>query len=182
MFEQIQPMTGMRKAEYDKRQVYCANASLIGGGAYKARINDFILYRTEFTDGSDRLTLGRVIGRVRYAPALNSDNPDNTAKNVTNFILSLTLSDFGDSAMIRWVDPKTVLRISRPDKSRELFAEFFFSEKLPFNMNELCRLSYYGALSSHYYTLEHAQAVIKKQNDQLQNAGISIPKDSDKLL
>lgn len=87
-------------ATIDRRKVRCPNASMIGWSCKQASVGSLIV----FTDGGDE-RLGRMIGRVHYAPVLPGDS-----RRVKNWILAIVLGSELSHTSERWVDPKTVTR------------------------------------------------------------------------
>lgn len=105
----------------DRKQVHLPNASTLGFGKYKAQYGDCVL----FSEGGQR-TMGRVIGRIAYAPKMDND-PD-----LRNYLVVIALGSNLSFPMERWVDPASVSECFNPQDfgNRDIaaFMSFFFGE------------------------------------------------------
>lgn len=109
----------------DRRQVTCPNASLLGYGRGVARVGDWLTWSYTTQDGIDpQIHHGRMIGRVKYAPACG-DTPI-----IKRWIEVLELSPELTHAYIRWIDPAEVTTIYRHRKDMRAFLSWF-AGKLP---------------------------------------------------
>lgn len=99
-----------KDATIDRKQVPCCNASLIGYGKRNAQVGDVIRF-----DGR----LGRMIGRIAYAPALGE------TPRIQNWILAVCLTDDLTCMCERWVDPATVTYVTPVQNQGEVCAAFF---------------------------------------------------------
>lgn len=91
----------------DTRQVYLPNASTLGFGKYQARFGDFVWYREHYTDGSYSTVLGRVLGRVAYAP------PCGETPAIEGYLLVAQLGHNATHVYERWIDPADVTECQR---------------------------------------------------------------------
>lgn len=129
-------------ATIDKRQVWCPNTSTIAYGKYRAQLGDWVSWNYPNADGSKGVNMiGRMIGRVKYAPALG-ESPE-----IKNWIEVLTLTMELTSVHVRWVDPAWVRQVhaNAPDIAR--FLQWFAGEKLP-DRTWINGASEYGTLSA----------------------------------
>lgn len=101
----------------DKQQVRCPHASTLGFGKWKAQVGDIV----HFTEGNTQ-RIGRMIGRVKYAPNLQGGKP------LRNFILAVVLFDL-DHTGERWIDPETVTRVESIREHR-MVTEWFLSDQM----------------------------------------------------
>lgn len=103
----------------DKKQVICRNSSLLGYSTCKVRFGMIVRYKNGEFDNM----IGRVAGRIAYAPALGE------TPVIRNWILVMALGPNLTYAMERWVNPDDVIEAydpSRPDTDiLEFITEFF---------------------------------------------------------
>jgi len=88
----------------DRKLVKCPNASTLGYGKWKAQFGDIVLWKD-----SEGIHIGRVAGRIQYAPALGSETPA-----IRNHLLIVALSRNHTFPMERWVDPQEVIEVYDP--------------------------------------------------------------------
>jgi len=117
----------------DRKQVICSNATTIGYGKWRAQTGDLLLYR----ESENSLRLARVIGRVKYAPALDGDKGP-----ACNRIMVLALGNIPSHAFERWIDPKDVLEVislatEHGDRIRQLLQWFLSPELTKYSPEEL---------------------------------------------
>lgn len=86
----------------DRKQVYLPNVSTIGYYKIKAQFGDMI--RTKDY-------IGRVIGRISYAPKLSTNDPD-----VRGWLVCLVFGSNFTFPMERWINPAEVLECFDPTK------------------------------------------------------------------
>ncbi len=135
----------------DRYPVKCFQASTLGYGKYIAEVGDIIIYRESTYNVEDLKTLsnphvheriGRMAGRVHYAPALG-ETPE-----IKNHILVVCLSLDSPCAYERWIAPEDVLRIYDPNhadrKILELITFFFSPEFRHYNPDQLRQWAYSG--------------------------------------
>lgn len=106
-------------AQIDRKQVLCPNVSHLGYDKYKAQFGDIVLFIQ-----NDRAQVGRVIGRVHYAPALEGDT-----RPIRDYLVVAALSDDLTHVGERWVSPDEVTRIydpTEPDRKILEMITFFF--------------------------------------------------------
>jgi len=96
--------------DISRRPVYCPNATLLGFAKRKAEYGDVIAYCTHFTDGSSKITVGRMMGRVN-APAIPPGPGYEGSKRIRGWLVVMTLADSGWHVYERWVDPKDVIEV-----------------------------------------------------------------------
>ena len=136
--------------QIDRKLVICPNASTLGYGKWKAQLGDIIVYQESTYEAKDLSTkvnphnhtrVARVIGRVAYAPPLESDE-----KPIRNYLLVSALSEDLTFAMERWVNPEDVIRIYNPEVTKtQNFLAFFFSPEMPtYSADELRQWSISG--------------------------------------
>ncbi len=101
-------------AVIDQEPVMCKNAQLIGFQKYPACFGDIIVFRENYPGGDFQQFIGRVAGRVHYAPELPSPPPDKPTPEINDFILTVVLSRDATFVMERWVDPKDVSIVYNP--------------------------------------------------------------------
>jgi hypothetical protein len=126
----------------DKKQVKCPNSSFLGYSTYKAQFGDLL----EWQSPSSERQIGRMIGRIAYAPKLETSDND-----VTGWIVVCALSNSLDHVYERWINPEWVNRItpkSRLPEHREVLESFLSDDILKFDSNLLRRW-----ISSGYRTL-----------------------------
>lgn len=88
-------------ARIDKKQVKCCNASTLGFDKYFAQVGDIITYRE-----SGQLRIGRMIGRIAYAPACGE------TKSIQNYILAVVIDNYSlNHTCERWINPADVERV-----------------------------------------------------------------------
>ena len=125
----------------DGKQVICRNATLLGFATCKARVGSYFVYH----DGTEQ-RMGRMLGRVAYAPALQGDT-----KPIVNHILAMVWFPMGHCCE-RWINPADVIECyTNPPAS---IAAFFFAPKIPYDAQTMRRLMEHGTCSDHY--IEHA--------------------------
>ena len=147
-------------ATIDGRAIVCANSSTLGYSRVTARVGCCFVYR-EYHDEARthyQLRLARMLGRVKYAPALTGDT--GPAKNL---ILALALSDDGRFGYERWVRPEDVSEIY--DTPPTAFAAFFFAPKIPHDVHMMRRLMEYGTMSDSYIANHEETAVRLRKDD-----------------
>lgn len=107
-------------ATIDRKQVICKKSSYLGYSKVTARTGDVVLWR----DGEGCNTnVGRVMGRVAYAPALDGDT-----QPIRDWLIVARLSTNLTSVSERWVNPEWVIEVfSVREDTRKLLA-FFFSQ------------------------------------------------------
>jgi len=103
-----------RDAIIDKRKVRCPNASLIGYGKLFAQVGDVV----RFTEG-DTPRIGRMIGRVAYAPSLQGEGV------IKDYILCAVLGHDLTCMTERWVNPANVSYVTPVGNQGEVCAAFF---------------------------------------------------------
>lgn len=154
----------MRKATIDGCRVLCRKGSFHHYGAY-AHVGDWLTYdESNGSESNGLLRVGRMIGRIKHAPAFGVGTDSTPA--IDNWLLVLALSNDATSLYIRWVNPDNVTRVESPNDGITRLAAMFFAVKLPFNRDELMFLSDYGTLQAQFYSDDHSREVIAKQNDQ----------------
>ena len=91
-------------AQIDRKQVYLPNASTLGFGKWKAQHGDVVLYTQ-----NDQNCIGRVAGRVHYAPSLEPNE-----KPIKDYLLVIQLGSRLDFSYERWVNPADVTECFDP--------------------------------------------------------------------
>ena len=133
-------------AVIDRVQVICRGASTLGYGKWKAQVGDLILFR-QFKEDTT-LTLGRMIGRVHYAPALEGDS-----KAVHDHILCLCINSMLDYTFERWVDPANVVIVHPMDTHsphrRDVVMSFLSDDLIKAGVEEVREM-----MSARWSTLE----------------------------
>ena len=126
-------------ATIDGRQVRVPNASHLGYDKWTAQVGDWIVWT--YPDSQSDL-IGRMTGRVHYAPACGESAP------IADWLEVLQLSDDHTHAYIRWIDPQWVTRVhaNAPDIQRFLS---WFAGPLP-SREWLNGASEYGTLSANH--------------------------------
>jgi hypothetical protein len=87
-------------AQIDRKQVYCPNASTLGYGKHKAQFGDVVVFEENNT-----LRVGRVAGRIKYAP------PCGDTPAIRGHLLVIGLNDSLTSVYERWLNPSDVTRV-----------------------------------------------------------------------
>jgi hypothetical protein len=102
----------------DRKRVRCPNATPIGYGQTTARVGDWVTYELDL--GS--LRVGRMIGRVHYAPDTGAGSPELRRTGIKNWLCVATLSTDLTSLSEQWVHPVWVRHVHRntPDVARFL--------------------------------------------------------------
>jgi len=118
-----------KDATIDRKQVPCRNASMIGYGKRNAQVGDVIRF-----EENGRIRLGRMIGRIAYAPALGE------TPRIKNWILAVCLGEDLTHMCERWVDPVTVTYVT-PVANQGEVCTAFFSDTLTKTPMELVRLA-----------------------------------------
>jgi len=103
----------------DKRQVRCPNASHLGFDRWQAQVGDLIL----FTDG-ERTSVGRMIGRVHYAP------PCVESLAVHDWLLVVGLAADLGHTFERWVNPLDVERVQSIREEHSRILTWFLSDQM----------------------------------------------------
>ena len=81
------------------------------------------------------------------------------AHGIKNYILCLALSDDGSFCYERWIDPREVTAVrDAPTKH----ADFFFQEKLPYDVHTMRRLAEHGTLHESFIG-NHAERVAEDE-------------------
>lgn len=117
-------------ATIDKRQVLCKNASHLGFDKVMAQVGDILTW----TDGHTGHTVGRMIGRVHYAPALEGDKGP-----VRDYILVIGLNSMLDHTFERWVNPTDVTRVQTLLDQQAVMAYFLSDEMTSAPIDEVRR-------------------------------------------
>lgn len=60
----------MRDATIDRKAVRLPNACTLGYGKYRAQYGDLVTFKEHYTDSTYGTRIGRVAGRIVYAPAI----------------------------------------------------------------------------------------------------------------
>ncbi len=118
-----------RDATIDRRKVKCSNASLIGYGKLFAQVGDVVRFK-EY----DRIRLGRMIGRIAFAP------PCGETPCIKNWLLVVCLGEDLTHMAERWVDPASVTYVTPVANQGEVCAAFF-SDTLTKTPIELVRMA-----------------------------------------
>ena len=112
----------------DKQQVPCPNTSHIGYDKRKAQVGDIVNFTDTGTgpDGkpASRTRVGRMIGRIKYAPALSGDK-----HAIRNYILVVALAEDLTYTSEFWVNPADVTRVQSMRNHREIL-DWFISDLL----------------------------------------------------
>jgi len=90
-------------ATIDRGQVLCRNADRTGYGKVDAKLGDLIWWRTGHQGD---LQVGRMVGRVRHAPALDGDKGP-----IERYILVGRLSSDMTYVSEFWVNPEDVTKV-----------------------------------------------------------------------
>lgn len=98
--ERIIPMR--TDATIDRKQVICRKSSHLGYSKVTARTGDIIVY----VESENVSRVGRVIGRVAYAPPLSGD-----AQPIRNYLVVASLSNDLTFVGERWVNPEDVSQV-----------------------------------------------------------------------
>lgn len=117
-------------ATIDRRQVRCPNASYLGYDKWIAQVGDLI----RFNEGAET-RVGRMIGRVAYAPRLDGDSAP-----VKDYILAAVLSPTLDYVAERWVNPADVVQV-QPIRGQAETMQWFLSTDMtrqPVGLVRLC--------------------------------------------
>jgi hypothetical protein len=111
----------------DTKQVYCPNATWLAYGKGAARFGDVVWYKEWLTDGTYDTRIGRVIGRVAYAPACGETKP------ISNYLCVAVLSNGYCAAFERWVNPEDVIEVNSFEdfKRGEGLRRWFFDTAEP---------------------------------------------------
>jgi hypothetical protein len=106
-------------ATIDRKQVICRNSSHLGYSKVTARTGDIVIY----SEGKEWGThVGRVIGRIAYAPSLANEAP------IRKWLLLACLSNDLTCVGERWVNPEDVSQVfAVREETRKLLA-FFLSD------------------------------------------------------
>ena len=107
-------------ATIDRKQVISRNSSHIGYSKITARKGDIVIYN----DDNDTSHVGRVIGRIVYAPALQGDT-----QPIRNYLLLAVLSQDQTFVMERWVNPEYVTQVFSVREETRKMLTFFFSKQ-----------------------------------------------------
>lgn len=103
----------------DKRQVRCPNASHLGFDKIHAQVGDVVTFRY---DGDGTSAVGRMIGRIQYAPPLQGDKGP-----IVNYLLLVVLSGDMTHTYERWINPNHVTRVQAIREQRQV-TEWFLSD------------------------------------------------------
>lgn len=106
----------------DRKQVICRNSSHIGFSKVKARVGDIVVYGDGSQTQFETRNVGRVIGRIVYAPALDANE-----QPIRNWLLVAVLSNDLTFVMERWVNPEHVTQVFEPQEKTQKMLAFFFS-------------------------------------------------------
>lgn len=140
----------------DKRQVLCTNANLIGYGTYKARVGHLIMWQDQ-----TRVMVGRMIGRIHYAPSLGE-----TAK-IENWILVVALTgSMLDGLGERWVNPVDVLRIEPIRNQMDILTYFLSDDMVKAPQAEVRRCANQGWSTLAAYREWKANAGLAGRNEE----------------
>lgn len=124
----------------DRQLVHCPNASTLGYGKYRAQVGDWITYREMYTDGSFNERVGRMIGRIAYAP------PCGETPAIKGFILAAVLTCEMTSVAERWINPADVMRVHANAPDIVNFLQWFAGPELTRNVDWTRRAMEYGCL------------------------------------
>jgi hypothetical protein len=141
-------------ATIDKRQVRCPNASHIGYSKWKAQVGDLIVWRE-----GDLKRIGRMIGRVHYAPALTGDRAP-----IRDYILVVGIGDMLQHTFERWVNPRDVERVEKIRDQGEVLAYFLSADLVKAPIDEIRRCMEYGS-----NTLARYRDVMAKRKQDLED-------------
>jgi hypothetical protein len=123
----------------DKQQVQCPNASHLGYDKWRAQVGDIITFRE-----ADQLRIGRMIGRIAYAPNLNG------GRSLRNYILAVVLDNHTLSHTCeRWINPADVVRIQSIRNQWQVLDWFLSDDMISAPVNEV-RESTAGGWSTLY--------------------------------
>ncbi len=138
-----------RDATIDRRFVRCPKASTLAYGKWRAQVHDWIVWRYPESDGTpgDGPHIGRMIGRIAYAPSLGETG------QIKDWILVLALSSDHTHAYERWIDPAWVSQVNGPHEDIAAFLTWFASPTLP-DVHWLRHAGEYGTLSANQATDE----------------------------
>jgi hypothetical protein len=107
-------------ASIDKKQVRCPNASHLGFDKQVAQVGDIVQWNID----GDNARIGRMIGRIAYAPMLAGD-----VRPIQNYILVLALAPDMSYTCERWVNPADVTRVQAIREQRAVM-EYFLSDQV----------------------------------------------------
>lgn len=136
----------------DKKQVRCPNASTLGYGKWKAQVGDIVL----FQEGERRTRVGRMIGRVHYAPTCGE------TPAIRDYLLLICLGDMLSWTCERWVNPADVLEVQSPRDQEEVLDYFLSDAMLKAPIDEVRETATEG-----WKTLERYRAHRQKIADDL---------------
>jgi len=134
--------------QIDRRAVHVPRASTLGYGKYRAQPGDWIVWSFPISDSDDTArgpdSIGRVLGRVAYAPAIGTDG-----RAIRNWIAVLRLSSEGTHASVYWVNPEWVSRVHAHRADIGAFWQWFASDAAIANGYAwTIAAGHYGALSA----------------------------------
>lgn len=120
-------------ATIDRKWVKLPNASTLGYGKWRAQFGDFVVFRTGGEPDGGFPSLGRVAGRVVYAPALEPNE-----QPVRDWLLVITFTQDMCSVGERWVDPAWVGYCYEPQKKHAALWRFMQSDEFKeYSANDL---------------------------------------------
>jgi len=107
----ILPLIGRRTAmrtdaTIDRQGVICRNADRTGYGKFTAQVGDILWWRI---NGEGNTSVGRVVGRIAYAPALDGDR-----EPIKSYILVGRLSSDMTYVSEAWINPADVWKVEEP--------------------------------------------------------------------
>lgn len=111
----------------DRQQVRCKNASHLGFDKAKAQVGDIVIYR----DDNDTSHIGRMIGRIRYAPGIGG------SPVIRNHILAVVLGERIDCTFERWINPDSVISIQSIRNHRDIMTWFLSNQMVSAPLQEV---------------------------------------------
>lgn len=121
-------------------KVRCPNTSTLG--KWKAEPGDFIVWDTTYTNGETYTTYGRVLGQI---VSCDSDGVD-----FTGYLAVMAFICEFSSCCIRWVNPKEVTSISKPQP--EFMSYIMGLDITPDNVVRIDKAIAYGSMNERYFT------------------------------
>lgn len=113
-------------ARIDKKQVCCAKSPHLQTGKFHCQVGDLFLYIE-----SERMVLGRMLGRIAYAPAIGE------TPTIRGAILAIVINSELSFTYERWVNPLDVVRIFSIDRQKDVMAYFLGPEMLSAKIDEI---------------------------------------------
>ena len=105
----------------DKRFVHCPNSSHSGYSKWRSQVGDLVFWSMDGTESATMI--GRMIGRIHYAPALEGDK-----EPVRDYILAVKLSQDMTYTSEFWVNPKLVTRVESIRNQSDVLAWFLSNQ------------------------------------------------------